>query len=131
MSNTTLSNSDDEPGNEAGYKNPPKASQFKSGRSGNPKGRPKKVSVKGKTVRDMADEKVLANGVMMTREEVAIMVAWHGAMKGKSDDRNFIFRKLEESMEGTVENFSPSLDDRIALEEYFQMLNQQLGKEVA
>lgn len=37
--------------NEVGYKKPPKASQFKPGQSGNPKGRPKK--------KKMTDEEAL------------------------------------------------------------------------
>jgi hypothetical protein len=55
-----------EPNYEVGYRKPPKASQFKPGQSGNPRGR-SKGSKGGKTLlRQALDEKVVVNegGVM-------------------------------------------------------------------
>ena len=39
------------------YKEPPKATQFKKGKSGNPKGRPKLPSIRDALARILADEK--------------------------------------------------------------------------
>ena len=48
--------------NETGYKKPPKASQFKKGRSGNPSGRPRKARGIPEILERVAKQRVRTNG---------------------------------------------------------------------
>jgi hypothetical protein len=47
---------------DAGYRKPPKASQFQKGKSGNSSGRPKQAPSIGEVFRKVAKQKVTANG---------------------------------------------------------------------
>lgn len=63
---TRLKSGGHDPHRSVGYKNPPRATQFAKGQSGNPKGRPKKRSSPLQSIRDMLDEPVMvreADGV--------------------------------------------------------------------
>ncbi|MDP3400103.1 MAG: DUF5681 domain-containing protein [Brevundimonas sp.] len=81
--------SDDE--NEVGYGKPPKASRFKPGQSGNPKGRPKKVSAGlADHLREAVNQKleVKVGGVRKTmtfQEAIATKLA-NEALTGSASD---------------------------------------------
>lgn len=87
-----------------GYGKPPKHSQFESGRSGNPKGRPKGVKAKTTlTAFEMALKRTVrvkkANGkvVSMPTDEALLTSVVQGALQGNAADRKLALGLLEKT----------------------------------
>ena len=57
---------------EAGFGRPPQSGQFKKGKSGNPKGRPKKPDPSVVHLSDVLQDEVLANGQPMDAREAEL-----------------------------------------------------------
>ena len=82
----------------AGYKNPPKHTQWKKGQSGNPAGKPKKSdSIKAK-LNLLAGKEivVIENGtqVLMTQDEAMLVAVFMKAMKGDMTAVKFVTENL-------------------------------------
>lgn len=75
---------------EVGYGRPPKATQFRKGQSGNPKGRKKKKQDASAIFRDLLDKKVSVRidgeTVVMTRREAMVHNLFSKAMGGSVRD---------------------------------------------
>lgn len=78
-----------------GYGKPPKHTQFKKGKSGNPKGRPpNKVlhTIVEETLNEMVTIQIGGNKVEMTKKEAFIQQLMNESMKGKSTaTKNLIY----------------------------------------
>ena len=91
--------------NEVGYGNPPKHFQFKKGKSGNPKGRPKRSASLPDIVRKVGSKKInaTANGQVetMTADEGVISKLYSRAVQGDVQAAKEIV-KLKQATDQTV-----------------------------
>jgi len=79
-----------------GYGRPPKPSQFAKGESGNKGRRKKRPEFQAEMVARIRDERVIINGVSMTKFELAIRAVWNNAIKsGRSNDLIALFALLD------------------------------------
>lgn len=83
-----------------GFKKPPKASQFKKGQSGNPKGRPRKVEPakpndEVTALMNVLAETVSIDGYEMNKLELLINTMYKRAIKGEASALRFISRIID------------------------------------
>jgi hypothetical protein len=103
-----------------GYRNPPKKTQFKKGKSGNPKGRPKGSGSIKSAIFSLLQKKITAkeNGkdISIPTAEAIARVISHKALKG---DKNMIkiiidvekAKGLEENDEKTFEEWLDEIEE--------------------
>lgn len=84
---------------EVGYKKPPKSTQFKPGRSGNPKGRPKGTRNLSTDLKEELDSKILAtedgHQRKISKQQALIKTLANKALQGDIRALNSIFRLIE------------------------------------
>jgi hypothetical protein len=85
---------------EVGYKKPPKASQFKKGKSGNPKGRPKHRLRPAATLllEELAKSiEIIEKGVRrtVTKQEALMMAVVNQSIKGDPPARRYVLEELK------------------------------------
>jgi Family of unknown function (DUF5681) len=86
--------------NDTGYKNPPSANRFKPGKSGNPNGRPRKLTA-AKPVNEVTvlqyifAETVNVDGQEMNKLELLVRTNYSRAMKGEPSAIRFITRIID------------------------------------
>src|SRR5262245_3005750 len=96
-------------GHDVGYGKPPKATQWKPGQSGNPKGRPKRTKDVEKLL-DLELSKPIritdgGQAVTMTKREVLIKTVVHDALKGDRDALKLVFSFMKSQL--AIEGFEP------------------------
>ena len=113
-------------GYEVGYGKPPKDTQFKAGRSGNPKGRPKGSRSAITILRKALEEKVVVqeNGRRRTRSKAEVMFT-QLANKAAGGDLSALRLVLGVAgqLDTTVEAVNP---DKLADQEMIQQLVKRL-----
>jgi hypothetical protein len=102
---------------EVGYGKPPKASQFKPGQSGNPKGRPRKPKdFDGILDRELSQTIRITDGgesKTMTKREVLVKTLINAALKGERAALKLVLGYMKSHQ--TIEAFEPDAADHRAL----------------
>lgn len=110
---------------EVGYGKPPKATRFKTGQSGNPRGRPrKKPETLSSLLEKEAIEKIVlvenGNRRKVTKLEALIKRLWNDALAGNPRARDFLYKQLSsqalDKIDRQTENIeaAKSLDAKLA-----------------
>lgn len=120
---------------EVGYGKPPKHAQFKPGKSGNPKGRPRKPRKSaseeqsnekkkdmGQILNTVLDEMVVitegGKQVKASKREVILKRLVHDAIQGRDRARQILMPFLKESQE--IPEFEVEENGKALLEDYFK-----------
>lgn len=102
---------------EVGYKKPPRATQFKSGQSGNTAGRPRKSRNFGKLLAEELDTKILVKEhgreKTISKREAIVKHIVNSALKGDARAQQMLFKHVGELPE--IEPFEVLPDDLEAL----------------
>jgi hypothetical protein len=127
-----LPSSDAEPARyEVGYGRPPRAHQFKPGKSGNPKGRPKGAKSEASIWQTRLNEKieVRVGGRVrrITVREAIVLRCIEDARKGNIKTANFVLGRSAAAEAGEVQELDEmSKDDREVLEAYERQITAKL-----
>jgi hypothetical protein len=120
-----MSNNDD--GEQVGYKRPPKASQFKPGQTGNPKGRPKRVHNFKTDLRAELSELVTVreNGQerKITKLRALVKALVSAAIKGDMRAANAIVSFSTKSLAAAEESApatEPTVEDKEIIDAFVQ-----------
>ena len=110
-----------------GYRQPPKASQFMAGKSGNPKGRPKGSRLVGAVLQAIIRQKIAVtkNGKTRRMSVLEVMFRWlaNDAMRGDARAVNLLLSLVDryaESPETTLHLGEMLPEDRDILAQYLQ-----------
>lgn len=121
-------------GYEVGYKKPPKGSQFKKGRSGNPHGRPKKSRNSNKLAHDLLNEEMqfTENGELQraSKREVTLRTQTAKAVQGdhRATDRMLAMDEAYQGRDTKSDDGAQSLEELHAAD--LEILSEFAGKEM-
>lgn len=126
------------PGYEVGYGKPPKQTQFQSGKSGNPRGRPKGSKNLAAVVLREARKPVRVNGPggarTVTKMEASVLqLANQSAQGDLAAQRQFLplVRASEESLSPEAAPGSPHESDQIVMQSILRRIRQFKSSEEA
>jgi len=112
-----------------GYRRPPKTTQFKKGKSGNPRGRPKGSRNVGAVLRDVIDQKIqiTENGKIrhLPALEVMLRRAFNDAMRSGPGAQKFFFSLIDRYADLNETAVVPDTDEVLA--EDREILARYLG----
>jgi len=120
-------------GDEVGYGKPPRAHQFKPGKSGNPKGRPKGAKSEETLLRELLQQKISLNERGKTRritvlEGILRRIA-EDCLKGNTKSAAFLLNRLNAITSGEPVESALSEDDDAVLQAYIQKCQPKLNSE--
>jgi hypothetical protein len=115
-----------------GYRSPPRASQFKPGQSGNPKGRPKGAKNEATILRELLYRKIPVNqGGKIRRITVleAILLRFtEDSLKGNTKSAAFLLNRQRAVADPTPESEDLTTDDRDVLEAFAAEVMAKKGR---
>lgn len=108
-----------------GYARPPRASQFKPGQSGNPKGRPKGSKNESTILREILQQKIGMRGPNGRVHKISVMEGIHrkqaeDALKGDIKAAGFLLNRYAALVSGELQPQDLSEDDDIVLKRFEQ-----------
>lgn len=116
--------------NGVGYRRPPKATQFKKGKSGNPRGRPKGSRNIGKVLLDVTGQKIAVTENGRTRQMPAVEVMLRrlagDAMKNDQGALKLFFSLMDRYADLTETVIAPNRDEVLAEDQ--EILERYLPK---
>jgi len=112
---------------EVGYGKPPKHTQFKPGQSGNPLGRPKKKRTVDDIIQKILQEEIMINGEKKSTKELFLRSMMKNAIKGNATATKLLLSLINDEAE--IEDFTPELDDKIAMMKVQRSLDALQRKE--
>lgn len=116
-------------GESVGYRRPPKRHQFKPGRSGNPKGRPKDRKNETTLLTELLHRKVTVNSggepKKITILEAILLRITEDSLRGNTKSAAFLLNRLSGAVE--AESDSPELgeDDRSILAAFAERIKRK------
>lgn len=116
--------------NEVGYCKPPKHAQFKPGRSGNPKGRPKGAKNETTILREILNKRIAIREGGRTRKvsvlEAMLMKYVEDALKGNPKTAAFVLNRYRLAEGGSPETSEMDQDDKQVMESFVSRLKADL-----
>lgn len=121
--------SDDERSDEVGYGKPPRAHQFKSGQSGNPKGRPKGSKNESTILKEVLSEKISLRQPNGRTRKIPVLEGIHRkqvefALKGNTKSAAFVLNRYAAMVSGELQPEDLSEDDRAVLDAFARRLQE-------
>jgi hypothetical protein len=108
---------------EVGYGKPPQEHRFKSGESGNPKGRPKGSKNESTILRELLSEKISLRQSNGRTKKIPVLEGIHRkqaefALKGNTKSAAFILNRYAALVSGELQPEDLSEDDRAVLDAF-------------
>ena len=117
--------------NDVGYGRPPRDHQFKPGKSGNPKGRPKGTKSEETILRELLQQKISLNergkARRITIHEGIFRRIIEDCLKGNTKSAAFILNRHHALTSGEPMETGLSEDDEAVLEAYLQKYQSELN----
>ena len=116
---------------DVGYGKPPKANQFRPGKSGNPKGRPKGAKSRELILRELLDSKITMRHDGKIRRITVIEGIFHkvveDSLKGNIKSATFLLNQLAAIASNAGDESEISRDDKAVLDAYLRDFQSTLG----
>ena len=116
---------------DVGYGKPPKANQFRPGKSGNPKGRPKGAKSRELILRELLDSKITMRRDGKIRRITVIEGTFHkvveDSLKGNIKSATFLLNQLAAIASNAGDESEISRDDKAVLDAYLRDFQSTLG----
>ena len=117
-------------GNDVGYGKPPRANQFKPGKSGNPKGRPRGAKSEATILQDLLQHKIRLSERGKTRKitlhEAILRRIAEDCLKGNTKSAAFLLNRYHAMTSNEPDESGLSDDEQTVLETYLKKLQSNL-----
>ena len=115
---------------EVGYGKPPRDHQFKPGRSGNPKGRPKGSKNESTILKEVLHHKIAIRGSHGNVRKISVLEGIHrkmaeDALKGNVKSAGFLLNRYGALVSGELQPQDLSDDDREVLEAFAKRIEKK------